>query len=229
MEIKCIIIEDEPLAMQKMEAFIAKTPHLTCLAGFDNALEAIAFLQSQAVDLVFLDIQMEEFTGIQFLETVKSPPRIVITTAYEQYAVKGYEFEVDDYLLKPYTFQRFLQAVERVGKRLSEQSEAAPALIFLKTEHRLERVLLDEILYVEGMGEYLGVVTPKGRTMTLQNFKSMEVALGDARFCRVHKSYLVALDKIDSVERKHILIGDKRIPIGDTYRKSFFLKIGINR
>lgn len=227
MEIRCIAIEDEPLAMQKLEAFIAKAPGLHCVATFDNALDAIPFLQDHPVDLVFLDIQMEEFTGIQFLETVKEKPRVVITTAYDKYAVRGYEFEVDDYLLKPYSLQRFLQAVEKVSKRMGQVEKGAEGVLFLKTEYRLEKVLHGEILYVEGMSEYLGVHTSAGRIMTLQNFKTIMERLPSGNFCRVHKSYLVALDKIDHIEKNRIHIGDKTIPIGETYRKSFFQKIGM--
>ena len=226
MELKSIAIEDEPLAMQKLEAFIEKAPGVSCVAAFDNALEAMAFLKGEAVDLVFLDIQMEDFTGIQFLETVRNKPRIVITTAYDKYAVQGYEFEVDDYLLKPFTFQRFLQAVEKVARRMEGEGRQGNDFLFLKTANRLEKVRFEDILYVEGMSEYLGIHTPNGRIMTLQSFKSLESSLPAGAFFRVHRSYLIALDKIDSIERNRILIGGQHIPIGETYRKSFFKKIG---
>lgn len=225
MEMHCIAIEDEPLAMQKLEAFIEKVPGLQCAATFDNALEAISYLQSAAIDLIFLDIQMEDFTGIQFLEAVQNKPRVVITTAYDKYAVKGYEFEVDDYLLKPFTFQRFVQAVDKVARRMEQERPPTAEFLFLKTANRLEKVHFKDILYVEGMSEYLGVFTPGGRIMTLQSFKKLESSLPQGAFFRVHKSYLVALDKIDSIERNRILIGEKHIPIGETYRKSFFQKI----
>lgn len=235
MKIKCIVVEDEPLAMQKLVGFIDKVDDLEVARTFDNAIAALAWLKRERVDLIFLDIQMEEFTGIQFLETLRTRPRVILTTAYDKYAVKGYELEVDDYLLKPFTFQRFLQAVERVAHRLKEAREAPQSLpepaefLFVKTEYRLEKVRVADILYVEGMNEYLRIVTPTAKIMTLQRFKTLEEALPAAAFCRVHRSWLVAIDKIDHIERNRIRIGEQLIPIGETYKRSFFKKIGIDK
>lgn len=230
MNLKVIIIEDEPLALKKVVGFIEKIDYLSLSKTFDNAIEAISYLKSNAVDLIFLDIQMEEFTGIQFLEAVKVRPKVIITTAYDKYAIKGYELDVADYLLKPFTFERFLQAVERVSNTIAEpQTPSNNDFIFVKSEYRLEKIKLSEILYVEGMSEYLRVVTKTKKVMTLLNFKSLEELLPKNNFLRVHKSYVVALDKIESIERNRIKIGNNIIPISESFKEIFYNKIGINK
>lgn len=230
MDLKVIVIEDEPLALKKVVGFIEKIDYLSLSKTFDNAIEAISYLKSNAVDLIFLDIQMEEFTGIQFLEAVKIRPKVIITTAYDKYAIKGYELDVADYLLKPFTFERFLQAVERVSNTIAEpQTPSNNDFIFVKSEYRLEKIKLSEILYVEGMSEYLRVVTKTKKVMTLLNFKSLEELLPKNNFLRVHKSYVVALDKIESIERNRIKIGNNIIPISESFKEIFYNKIGINK
>jgi two-component system, LytTR family, response regulator len=231
MQINCIAIDDEPLALSKLESFISKVPDLKLIRTFDNAIEAIGWLKENRIELIFLDIQMEQLTGIQFLETTGSSARIIFTTAYDQYAIKGYELSVTDYLLKPYSFQRFLQAVNKVMEYFSRKPENHEMLsengsyIFVKTEYRLERVDIEDILYVEGMKDYLRIICKNKKIMTLQSFAKLEEILPEKKFCRVHKSFLVALDKIKSVERGVILIADQRIPVSNTYRESFFSRI----
>lgn len=228
MNIKCIAIEDEPLALKKLIGFINKIEYLELSKTFDNAIEAISYLKTNIVDLIFLDIQMDEFTGIQFLETVKQRPKIIITTAYDKYAVKGYELDITDYLLKPYTFERFVQAVEKIFHSLTENS-TSPSVdyIFIKTEYRLEKIKISDILYIEGMNEYLKIVTIDKNILTLQNFKYMEEIMPKDNFIRVHKSYIVALDKIENIERNRIKIQKMIIPISETYKEAFFNKIGM--
>jgi DNA-binding LytR/AlgR family response regulator len=231
MQINCIAIDDEPLALSKLEGFISKVPDLKLVRTFDNAIEAIGWLKENRIDLIFLDIQMEQLTGIQFLETTGSNASIIFTTAYDQYAIKGFELSVTDYLLKPYSFQRFLQAVNKVMEYFSrkpENHEVFPengSYIFIKTEYRLERVDIDDILYVEGMKDYLRIICKDKKIMTLQSFAKLEEILPAKKFCRVHKSFIVALDKIKSVERGVILIADQRIPVSNTYKESFFSRI----
>lgn len=230
MNLKVIVIEDEPLALKKIVGFIEKIDYLSLSKTFDNAIEAISYLKSNTVDLIFLDIQMEEFTGIQFLEAVKIRPKVIITTAYDKYAIKGYELDVADYLLKPFTFARFLQAVERVSNSIAEpQTPSNNDFIFVKTEYRLEKIKLSEILYIEGMSEYLKVVTSDKKIMTLQSFKTLEEQLPKLNFARIHKSYIVAIDKIENIERNRIKIKEVLIPISDTYKEEFYNKIGINK
>jgi DNA-binding LytR/AlgR family response regulator len=228
MQINCIVIEDEPLALKKLSHFIDKVEYLRLTKTFDNAVDAIGFLKENAIDLIFLDIQMEDFTGVQFLESIKERPRVIVTTAYAKYAVKGYELDVADYLLKPFTFERFVQAVEKVFNSLAEKSSSASSeYIFVKTEYRLEKIKVSDILYIEGMNEYLGIVTADKKVMTLQNFKSLEDLLPINKFLRVHKSYMIAVDKIDSIERNRIKIHNILIPISDTYKENFYNKIKI--
>jgi len=226
MEIRCIAIDDEPLALKKVASFIEKMTGLALVKTFDNALDAIAFLKEEPVDLIFLDIQMEAFSGIQFLEAVKYHPHIIITTAFEQYALKGFDFHVTDYLLKPYSFDRFVQAVGRVMDDMKPGQGSLPGeepdFLFVKTEYRLEKVFFSDILFIEGMRDYLQIVTRTKKIMTLQSFRFMESRLRPPRFARVHKSFLVSVNRIESIERNRIRICDRMIPISNTYRDDFF-------
>lgn len=223
MKINCIIIEDEPLATKKLITFIERLPVLNLVKTFDNALMAIDFIKTTSVDLIFLDIQMEQLTGIEFLESVETTAQVIITTAYSEYALKGYELRVSDYLLKPFAFSRFVQAIDKVSvqHQLLQSSNDEIDFVFVKTEYRIEKVNLSDICYIEGMKDYLRLVTSVGNIMTLQTFKTYEAFLPQHQFTRVHKSYIVALAKIDSIERNRIRIGDKLIPITDTYKESF--------
>jgi len=231
MQINCIAIDDEPLAISKLEGFINKIPELKLIRTFDNAIEAVGWLKENKTDLIFLDIQMEQLTGIQFLEATGSTSGIIITSAYDQYAIKGFELNVTDYLLKPYSFQRFVQAVNKVMEHYSqklngqETTSENDGFIFVKTEYRLERIDLDDILYIEGMKDYLRIVCTNKKIMTLQSFAKIEESLLSKKFCRVHKSFIVAIDKIKSIERGVIIIADQRIPVSNTYKENFFSKI----
>lgn len=222
MKINCIAIDDEPLALAKIVAFASKVAELNLLKTFDNAIDAISYLKENAIDLIFLDIQMEEFTGIQFLETVRQRPLVIITSAYGEYALKGFELNVADYLLKPYSFERFLQSVNKILDLLKPRENFKSDFLFVKTEYRLERINFDQILYIEGKGDYLLIVTNTQKTMTLQNFKYFEEMLPAERFQRVHKSFMVANDKIESIERNLIKIKNQLIPVGSTYKEAFF-------
>ena len=226
MRIDCLIVEDEPLALERVRGYVARLPYLNLVGAFDNALDALLFLKGQPVDLLFLDINLGELSGIQLLETARITAEVIITTAYDEYALKGYELNVADYLLKPFPFERFLMAVERVLDALSKK-EAAPekSYLFIKTEYRLEKLFLHEILYIEGMRDYRRIYTQAKRLMTLQTFGHFEQELPPARFCRVHKSYMVALDKIETIERDRIKLQEALIPISETYRKAFFARI----
>ncbi len=199
MKINCIIVEDEPLALDRMTGYVLKLPYLNLLSTFDNGIDALVFLKSNAVDLVF---------------------------AYTEYALKGFDLHVTDYLLKPFTFERFVLAVDGVQANLSKR-ETTPDknFIFIKTEYRLEKLLLSEILYIEGMRDYRSIFTINKRIMTLKPFKDFELDIPSNVICRVHKSFMVALDKINSVERDRIRIKDVIIPISETYKKSFFERI----
>jgi two-component system, LytTR family, response regulator len=231
MQINCIAIDDEPLALSKLEGFIKRIPDLKLSGTFDNSIEAMVWLKENQADLIFLDIQMEHLTGIQFLEATGTTSKIIITSAYDQYAIKGYDLNVTDYLLKPFSFQRFVQAVNKVMEYYAQNQDNKAAssgndgFIFVKTEYRLERIDLDKIVYIQGMKDYLRIICLDKKIMTLQSFSKLEESLPSRKFCRVHKSYIVSIDKIKSVERNVILIADQRIPVSNTYRESFFARI----
>jgi two-component system, LytTR family, response regulator len=221
-KLTCIIIEDEPLALEKTKDFINKVPFLHLSATFDNALTGLAYLNNNKVDLLFLDINMDELSGIELLESSKITSQVIITTAYQEYALKGYELQITDYLLKPFTFNRFLQAVNKAQENLVHRTaDTQPDFIFVKTENRLEKVMLDEIVYIEGMRDYLRIHTVNKKIMTLQNFSELEKLIPSSLVCRVHKSYMVALNKIESIERSRIKIADQLIPISETYKEAF--------
>lgn len=226
MTINCLIIEDEPLAMDRIKSFVLKVPFLNLIACFDNGLEAISFIKSNPIDLLFLDVQMDGFTGIQLLESLQKRPEVIITTAFDQYALKGFDLNVSDYLLKPFTFDRFMQAVTRVYDRLTlTNGQANKQILFVKTEYRLEKVNLDDILYIEGMRDYRCIHLKEKSIMTLQTFSDLERELPQPLFCRVHKSFIVAIDKIENIERDRIRIKNELIPVSDTFKDSFYKRI----
>ncbi|HOP13059.1 LytTR family DNA-binding domain-containing protein [Lentimicrobium sp.] len=236
MKISCIAVDDEPLALDILREYCAKVPFLNLQCTFDNALETLEYLRNNSVDLLLLDIQMEDLTGIQLLNALKTKPYVILTTAYDNYALQGFELDVADYLLKPISFERFVRGIDKVYERMLRE-KTTPFIkqenqvqttggmqdyFFVKTETRIEKINTSEVLYVEGMGDYWRIVTTNRRIMTLMNARGIEENLHEPRFCRVHKSWFVAIDKIDFVERKHIKIRDQRIPVSDTYLKNFF-------
>ena len=219
----CIIIEDEPLALEKTRDFVTKVPFLQLSATFDNALTGLNYLNNNKVDLLFLDINMDELSGVELLESSKISSQVIITTAYPEYALKGYELKITDYLLKPFTFNRFLQAVNKAQENIAHRiSEPQPDFIFVKTENRLEKIMLNEIVYIEGMRDYRRIHTVNKKVMTLQNFSEFEKLIPSGIVCRVHKSYMVAINKIVSIERNRIKIADQLIPVSETYKEVFY-------
>jgi DNA-binding LytR/AlgR family response regulator len=234
MKINCIAIDDEPLALDIIRDYCSKVPFLNLIRTFDNAMDSIEFIRSNKLDLLFLDIQMEELTGIQLLHALKHRPYVIFTTAYDSYAIQGFELDIIDYLLKPISFERFVKSVDKVYEKMHTDQMlktkpdpvvAAPsedAYFFVKTETRMEKVRYTDVLYIEGMGDYWRIITPGKRIMTLLNYKKLEEMLPPRQFIRVHKSFIVAVDKIDSVERNRIKIADRLIPVSETFRKTFF-------
>jgi two-component system LytT family response regulator len=223
MKINCIAIEDEPLALKKITDFINQVDYLHLLKGFDNAIDAHGFIKQNDVDLIFLDIRMKSLSGIQFLESVKPDAKIIITSAYDEYALKAYELDVADYLLKPFSFERFLKSAEKVYEQLkSINNRTSKEFIFVKTEYRIEKVRLGDILYIQGMKDYLQIHTSNKKIMTLQTFKNMAEILPEENFQRVHNSYIVSISKIDHIEKNRIYIANTIIPISDSYKKSFY-------
>ena len=218
----CIIIEDEPLALEKTKDFVNKVPFLNLSATFDNALNGLTYLNNNKVDVLFLDINMDELSGIELLESSKINSQVIITTAYQEYALKGYELHITDYLLKPFTFNRFLQAVNKAQENLNQRiTEKQLDFIFVKTENRLEKIMISDIMYIEGMRDYLRIHTSTKKIMTLQSFNELEQLIPAHLVCRVHKSYMIAVSKIESIERSRIKIADQIIPVSETYKEAF--------
>lgn len=236
MKMNCIAVDDEILALKKIQRFAEKIDYLNLLGTFDNALSTFSFLRENKVDLIFLDIQMDEFTGIQLLETIKDPPHVILTTAFDEYALKAYELDVMDYLLKPIPFERFVKAVEKVYARfLKDENHKIPAqqilsrnkkteqadYTFIKSGNKTVKVYFNKILYIEGQRDYLQIHTVDNKIMTLLNFKKMQKLLDPHKFVRVHKSYVIAVDKIDYIENNTIKIKNKLIPVSSTYKIPF--------
>jgi len=223
MKLNCILVEDEPLAFERTKGFILKLPFLNLLSAFDNAIDALSFLKSNKVHLLFLDINMDGLSGIDLLESSNIDTEVIITTAYPEYALKGFDLQVSDYLLKPYTFERFVQAVDRVHNNLFRNGNSNDKnFFFVKTEYRLEKIFFDDVLYIEGMKDYRKIHTTGKHIMTLQTFNDFEKEISSSLICRVHKSFMVSLDKIESIERDRIKIGNTFIPISDTYKEIFY-------
>ncbi len=219
----CIIIEDEPLALERTKQFVLKVPDLTLKGTYDNALDGLAYLKQNEVDILFLDINMDELSGIDLLESANIQSKVILTTAYQEYALKGFELNVTDYLLKPFTFNRFLQAVNKAEELLNKaKPQTDLEFLFIKTENRLEKVNIGDILYIEGMRDYRRIHLSNRSIMTLQNFKDLEQIIPTHQICRVHKSYMVAVSKISSIENNRIAIHDQLIPISNTYKSHFF-------
>lgn len=228
MKLSCLIIEDEPLALERMCHYVKKISYLELKGTFYSSLEAMAFLKSNQVDVVFLDIEMDELNGLELIEALTSSPEIVLTTAHEKYALKGFELNVSDYLLKPFSFNRFLKAVETVSHKFENLEKKSNPFIFLKSAYRIEKIAIDDISFIEGMRDYRNVQTASRKVLVLQTFGELETLLPQDKFCRVHKSYVVAIAHIEFVERNSIQVSNKRIPISNTYEKQFFDKIGFS-
>ena len=237
----CLIVEDEPLARNLLTEYVRKVPYLRLLDACSSPLAAIDLLRREPVDLLFLDIQMPEITGITLLKILQKRPLVILTTAYSEYALQGYELDVVDYLLKPVTLERFLKAVDKAAQRLGvglappaapmpAVAGAAPALpvaepaqpfVFVKDGTKLVKVRWNDILYVEGLKDYVVIHTRTQKIVTLQRLKSLETQLPADRFIRIHHSYIIALDAIDVVHKGEVQIGAALIPVSDSYRKSF--------
>ena len=232
MKINCLIVDDEPMARNLLAEYVKKVPYLHLVKTCSNPLEAIEIVRNQPVDLLFLDIQMPEITGISMLKIMQKKPLVILTTAYSQYALESYELDVLDYLLKPITIERFLKAVEKANQRLSSPvqnmaiqepsiPEPASPFIFVKDGSKLVKVMLDDILYVEGLKDYVRIHTKTQKIVSLQRIKSLEATLPANKFFRIHNSFIIALNAIDAIDKDKVQIGTAFLPISDSYRKAF--------
>lgn len=236
MNINCLIIDDKPLAIDILANYALKVPFLKLIATTTNPIEGLSIIHEYRIDLVFLDIQMAELTGLQFIKIAGKQCKVVLTTAYSEYALDGFEHDVIDYLLKPISFDRFYRAAEKAlqilgnGNKLlslekntnfTENNEQADYK-FIKTEHRIQKVNLRDILFIEGLQNYIDIRLSDGHILSLQTLKKIEEQLPSKEFIRVHKSYIVSVRHITTIERGHICINKQTIPIGENYRDSFY-------
>ena len=214
-QLKCLVVDDEELARILLKTYIQKTDNLALIGTTENPLEALELLDNQEVDLLFLDVQMPELSGIEMAKLVNPKTRIIFTTAYSEYAMTGFDLNVLDYLLKPITFERFQQAIEKAKDyfQISNQGET----IIIKSGYDLHKIRLDEILFIEGSSEYVIFQTLSKRIMSYQTLKSLELSLPSQQFMRVHRSYIVNKIKVNALKNKELLIGNFKIPVSETY------------
>lgn len=230
----CIAIDDEPLALDLLKDYTDKIPFLKLERTFTNPIEGLGYLQENKVDLVFLDIELPYLSGIEFVKCLQSKPQVIFTTAYEKYALAGYDLEITDYLIKPIIFERFLKAgnkaysrnkLNRNGTEHKEvpipEKESQHDFIMVKTGYNTINVNLNDILYIEGLKDYIKIHTPGKTILTLNSLKRFQEILPESRFVRVHRSFIVALQKIDSIQRNRIVIGKTFLPIGENYKNAF--------
>jgi len=225
---KCLIVDDEPLACDILETYIGQLEGVSLVGKCENAFQAISILQVQAVDLLFLDIQMPQLTGIDLIRNFKVKPQVILTTAFSQYAFDAFELDVVDYLLKPFSFERFARAVAKARKIQNEPNtkQNSPSYFFFKSDKKLHKLTLDEILFIEGLSNYLKVYTPKEVLVIRETMKKIEDMLPAEYFFRIHKSYIVGINHIDYVEGNVILLKQNyQVPIGETYKDEFLKKI----
>ena len=234
---KCLIVDDEPLAQQVIEDFIQRVPFLEFAGKCSNAMEAIRIMQQTQIDLLFLDINMPVITGMDMIASLPVRPLFILTTAYSEYALESYALSATDYLLKPIPFERFMTAVNKAYEihtlrnqartiKPGDQEESHPAQIFVRADYQTVRINLNDIQYIEGLKDYVRIhMAGRKPVMTLQTMKNMIEMLPRQQFVRIHKSFIVNLSRIDAVERNRVLFGDKRIPVGDGYKEEFLKRI----
>lgn len=229
MKLKCIAIDDEPLALQQVAAYVQKLPFLELVGQFSSAFQALELLENQQVDLMFVDINMPDLNGLEFVKSLTQKPLLIFTTAYSEYALEGFKVDALDYLLKPFSFAEFSKAAGKARSQFElkqnapEKLESNDEFLFIKSEYKLLRVNLNDIQFIEGMKEYVRIyITGQKPIMTLLSMKLLEAKLPKEKFMRVHRSYIVSLGKIRTIERFTVVYDDKhRIPVSDNYKEKF--------
>jgi len=221
MKLKCIITDDEPIARKGLQSYVERIDFLELVGVCEDAIQLNNQLKSQQADLLFLDIEMPYMTGIELLNSLSNPPKVIITSAYAEYAIKGYDLEVSDYLLKPISFDRFLKAVNKVYDQLiSSQTPVVQDYLFVKTNLKLEKIRFNDMRFIEGVENYVAIYTSEGKIITHTTLRTILQKLPPERFVQVHKSYLVNIDKIDSIEGNLLGIGKNKIPLSRTYKET---------
>lgn len=220
MKITCIIIDDEPSSQNVLKSFIGRIDYLELTNVCNDALEALDYLKNNAVDLLFLDINMPQLSGISFYKSLQNPPKVIFTTAYSEYALEGYELEAVDYLLKPFSFERFVKAVSKIKNLNDDKSEH----IIIKSDKKLHQIKFDDIIFVEGLGDYIKVHLKDSFLVTYKTLKDMKNALPSSFFIQVHKSFIINKNKVDYIEGNLAIINSNKVPLGQTYKKEFLEK-----
>ncbi|GAB2965343.1 LytTR family DNA-binding domain-containing protein [Hymenobacter coalescens] len=224
MKLQCLLVDDEPPALEILESYVREVAHLELVGTCQNALQAFAALQQQPVDLLFLDIKMPKMLGTDFLRSLRHPPQVIFTTAYREYAYEGFELDAVDYLLKPVSLERFLKAVAKAGKTEAAPPEAPAAVnpdafLYFRIDRKMVKVVLRDVLYVEGLKDYVKIHLVAGPPLVVkQTINGMEEKLSESRFLRVHRSFIVALDKVRTYSPRHLEVGAAEVPIGRLYR-----------
>jgi len=230
MTIKCMIVDDEPLAQKGLKEYVADTPVLELVAVCDNATQAYSYIGNKAADLVFLDIEMPGITGIELIKSLACKPAIIFTTAYPQYALQGYELDVVDYLVKPISYERFLKAVNKAADFIQAKTPTGIATeqgyFFVKVNYALEKILYDDILYIEALQNYIAIHLTERKIVSYMTITNMMKQLPPSLFMRIHKSYIVALRKIDSVSGNKVIIKSETLPVSRSVKEALFLAIG---
>lgn len=232
--IKCLIVDDEPPAREIIRRYVKDVPTLELVGECANALQAFALLQQQQVDLMFLDIRMPQLNGTDFLKTLKNPPKVILTTAYSEYALEGYELDVVDYLMKPISFDRFLKAVNKAYQQTTVKSDPIPiteekkngSFVYFRADRKMVKVMLQDIFYIESMKDYVKVFTTNGMIITKQSISSVEAMLPEKEFIRSHRSYIVSVHHIKSFTSELIEISNAEIPIGKLFRNEVMKTLG---
>lgn len=227
--IKVVIVDDEPLASEGLASYVREIDSLQLVETFENPIELMSVLENHSIDLIFLDIQMPKMSGLDFIKITKKLPHIVITTAYPNYAVEGFNLNVIDYLVKPITFERFVQAVNKVrdlvGRSQKDEKADSENHFFVRSDGKYEKIYFDDILYIEGLQNYVTIHTLSSKFTTLLTLKQLAINLNEDRFIRVHKSFIVALDKIQTLESHELKVRNTSIPISKNYRETILKKV----
>lgn len=226
--IHCIAIDDEPPALKQMAGYIKKTPYLALSGEFESALRAIEFLQQNEVDLMFVDINMPDLSGMEFVKSLNNPPKVIFTTAHSEYALEGFKVDAIDYLLKPIGYKDFLKAADKarqwigINQKSDQKVKSDDTYLFIKSEYKVVRINYADIKYIEGMREYVRIhIEDQSPVMALMSMKKLEEHLPEKDFMRVHRSYIVNLNKITTIERNRIIFGKVYIPVSEQYREGF--------
>lgn len=235
MKVRCIAVDDEPFALEKIKGFVERVDTFDLIGSFSNAIDALSFLRENIVDVIFLDVQMEELTGLQMIESLEEKPVIILTTAYDKYSIRGFDLNVTDYLLKPYSFMRFLQSVNKAYDALSikrknkpvlisrESAEPGQEFIFVKSEGKLVKLDFNDILFIEGMKDYVRIHAADKSILSIQSLSKLEEIFSHHNFVRIHRSYIVSINKIEAIQKRSVVIKGHTLPIGDSFRKHFLM------